>query len=216
MKERDCPCQIHLFGSGTEFIASGADQTYDILFLDVSMEGLNGIELAKRIREHDSHVHIVFVTAFIDYSLEGYKVDAIRYILKDEELLEKSIYECLDTITQRMDQMEQKMVFDFLEGKKSIKLDDILYVESNLHKLSFHVQRQAEKIYTMYEKLDHIDLKFRNGHFCRIHKSYLVNLKYVQKIERYAVTLLNGETACVSQPRYKVVRERFICYQGEF
>ena len=197
MKKRDCPCQIDTFDSGTTFIDSGANVPYDILFLDVSMAKMDGIKLAKRIREYDNNVYIVFVTAFIDYSLEGYKVDAIRYILKDSESLEKSMYECLNTITDRMSS------------------NDILYVESNLHKLTFHLRRQSEKNYTMYERLDQIEIKFQNYHFCRSHKSYLVNLKYVQSIERYEITLVNGEKVCVSQPRYKEVREKFICYQGE-
>ena len=192
-----------------------ANVPYDILFLDVSMAKMDGIKLAKRIREYDNNVYIVFVTAFIDYSLEGYKVDAIRYILKDSESLEKSMYECLNTITDRMSSIEQKIELEFLEGKKYIRPNDILYVESNLHKLTFHLRGQSEKNYTMYERLDQIEIKFQNYHFCRSHKSYLVNLKYVQSIERYEITLVNGEKVCVSQPRYKEVREKFICYQGE-
>ena len=136
MKKRDCPCQIDTFDSGTTFIDSGANVPYDILFLDVSMAKMDGIKLAKRIREYDNNVYIVFVTAFIDYSLEGYKVDAIRYILKDSESLEKSMYECLNTITDRMSSIEQKIELEFLEGKKYIRPNDILYVESNLHKLT--------------------------------------------------------------------------------
>lgn len=215
MEERDCPCQIDSFDSGIDFIDSGSDARYDILFLDVSMAGMDGIELAKRIRQYDDNVYIVFVTAFVDYSLEGYKVNAIRYILKDSESLKKSMYECLDAITERMSNIERKITFEFLEGRKTIRLDDILYVESNLHKLTFHVRGQSAKNYTMYEKLDHMDIKFQNAHFCRTHKSYLVNLKYVQSIERYAVTLVNDEKVCISQPKYKEVREKFICYQGE-
>ncbi len=215
MKEKDCPCQIDTYDSGIAFIDSGTDVSYDILFLDISMAKMDGIKLAKRIREYDDHVYIVFVTAFIDYSLEGYKVDAIRYVLKDSETLEKSMYECLDTIIGRMGSVEKKIELEFLEGKKYIRPDDILYVESNLHKLTFHVRGQGEEIYTMYEKLDQIERKFQNFHFCRIHKSYLVNLKYAQDMKRYEITLVNGEKICVSQPKYKEAREKFICYQGE-
>ena len=74
--------------------------------------------MAKRIREYDNNVYIVFVTAFIDYSLEGYKVDAIRYILKDSESLEKSMYECLNTITDRMSSIEQKNRIRIFRGEE--------------------------------------------------------------------------------------------------
>lgn len=216
MKKRDCPCQIDTFDSGTTFIDSGANVPYDILFLDVSMAKMDGIKLAKRIREYDNNVYIVFVTAFIDYSLEGYKVDAIRYILKDSESLEKSMYECLNTITDRMSSIEQKIELEFLEGKK-MTYDPMISCmwKCNLHKLTFHLRGQSEKKLYVYERLDQIETNFKNYHFCRSHKSYLVNLKYVQSIERYEITLVNGEKVCVSQPRYKEVREKFICYQGE-
>lgn len=215
MKKKAYPCRIDTYDSGMAFIDSGKDIAYDILFLDVSMEKIDGMELAKRIRQYDDRVYIVFVTAFIDYSLEGYKVDAIRYILKDSETLERSMYECLNTIMERMGRVGQKMELEFLEGKRYIRPDDVLYVESNLHKLTFHVRGQSENKYTMYGKLDEIEIKFQKYHFCRVHKSYLVNLKYVQNMERYEATLVNGEKVCVSQPRYKDAREKFICYQGE-
>ena len=214
-EENDKEIDVEIFQGGENAALQIAQNEYDILFLDVSMAKMDGIKLAKRIREYDNNVYIVFVTAFIDYSLEGYKVDAIRYILKDSESLEKSMYECLNTITDRMSSIEQKIELEFLEGKKYIRPNDILYVESNLHKLTFHLRGQSEKNYTMYERLDQIEIKFQNYHFCRSHKSYLVNLKYVQSIERYEITLVNGEKVCVSQPRYKEVREKFICYQGE-
>ena len=214
-EENDKEIDVEIFQGGENAAFQIAQNEYDILFLDVSMAKMDGIKLAKRIREYDNNVYIVFVTAFIDYSLEGYKVDAIRYILKDSESLEKSMYECLNTITDRMSSIEQKIELEFLEGKKYIRPNDILYVESNLHKLTFHLRGQSEKNYTMYERLDQIEIKFQNYHFCRSHKSYLVNLKYVQSIERYEITLVNGEKVCVSQPRYKEVREKFICYQGE-
>ena len=66
------------------------------------------------------------------------------------------MYECLNTITDRMSSIEQKIELEFLEGKKYIRPNDILYVESNLHKLTFHLRGQSEKNYTMYERLDQI------------------------------------------------------------
>lgn len=215
MNERNYPCEIDSFGSGAQLLDHKSDFCYDILFLDVNMRGMDGIEAAKRIRQNNVSVYIVFVTAFIDYSLEGYKVNAVRYILKDSRGLEEAIYECMDTIIDSMDDVKQKRWFEFVEGKKRIQLDHIIYIESNLHKLTFHVIEQDEKIYSMYEKLDRIDELLRNSHFCRIHKSFLVNFRYVQSIERYAVTLLNGGKIPISQPRYKDVREKYIWYKGE-
>lgn len=207
---------IDTFVSGVEFMAIGDRVSkYDIMFLDINMEELDGLETAKKIREYSKEVYIVFVTAFITYSLEGYKVDAVRYILKDNDSIEKAITECLDTIMEKMHYGENKYNFDFQEGRKTLLLDEIVYIESNLHKLQFHLVGQKPDLYTMYGRLDHIDEMLNDFNFCRVHKSYLVNLRFMEKVERYQTKLLTGDTVSISQPKYNAVREKFICYKGE-
>ena len=73
--------------------------------------------------------------SFMDYSLEGYKVDAMRYLLKEMTSLYKEIAECLDTIVLKKNYVEYRQTFDFREGRKTLFIDDIIYIESNLHKL---------------------------------------------------------------------------------
>ena len=215
MKNAGYKFKIDTFTSGTDFIAIDDKITkYDIIFLDINMRELNGVETAKKIRKYTKDVYIVFVTAFITYSLEGYKVDAVRYILKDNQSLEKAITECLDTIISKMHYIENKYTFEFREGRKTLIIDDIVFIESNLHKLYFHLLKKTEQ-YTMYSRLDYIDELLKNFNFCRVHKSYLVNLKYVKKIKRYMAILSDGTEVSISQPKYNDVREKFICFIGE-
>ena len=159
----------------------------------MNMEEIDGIETAKEIRKISKDVFIVFVTAFITYALEGYKVDAVRYLIKDHESLEKAMTECMDTILDKMDYEENEMTFDFQEGKITISLENILYIESNLHRLVFYMVGEDAVHYTIYMKLDDIAELLPNKDFCRIHKSYLVNLKYVESVERYRAVLSNGK-----------------------
>lgn len=222
MKKYGYQCQIDTFSSGIDFLKShnNADiKGYDIIFLDINMDKLDGIETAKKIREAGNKSYIVFVTAFITYALEGYKVDATRYLLKESCSLEQSIDECLDTIIQKMNYAENKESFTFLEGEKTIFLDEIVYIESNLHKLTFYLTSQSSHKYSMYEKLDTIDNQLYSYGFCRIHKSFLVNLKYVKGIERYSVQLTDGicerSSLSVSQARYDTAKEQYTFYQGE-
>lgn len=208
--------RIDTFASGVEFMMVGDRiSRYDIIFLDINMEKMDGLETARKIREYTKAAYIVFVTAFITYSLEGYKVDAVRYILKDNDSLKKAIKECLDAIVDKMQYVENKCVFDFQEGRKTLFLDEILYIESNLHKLQFHLTGHKSAQYTMYGRLDNIDEMLHNFNFCRVHKSYLVNLKYMEKVERYLARLSTGDTVSISQPKYNDVREQFIYYKGE-
>lgn len=211
---------VDTFISGTDFLCINKKiEEYDIVFLDINMSDMDGIETAKKIRQYSDRISIVFVTAFFSYALEGYKVNAIRYLLKDGDSLEDSLAECLDTIFIQTDLHKIRQSFEFLEGFQTVELDDIIYIESSLHKLIFHFNKGAKKEMSMYEKLDNIDNRICKYGFCRIHKSYLVNLKYVESIERYVVTLTRGisevKTLSVSQSKYSNAKEEYVLYQGE-
>lgn len=120
---------VQTFSSGSEFLSVQENNVkYDVVFLDISMEQINGIQTAKQIRTFHSDTFIVFVTAFIDYALEGYKVNAIRYILKDQ--LETAVSECMNAILQKM--QKKQVVFAFSDGERALYTDNILYIESSL------------------------------------------------------------------------------------
>lgn len=216
MEKNKMRYEIDLFSSGQELLSmNNMASKYNMIFLDVNMEKMDGIETARRIRKFSKDVYLVFVTAFVTYALEGYKVDAIRYIIKDDDCLEKTIEECMETILYKINYVEEKKQFAFQEGVKEIILDDILYVESNLHKLTFWLQGKNFFKYSMYEKLDVIAELLKPYNFCRIHKSYLVNLKYVEMMERYQLRLYNGVQLNIAKPRYPEVRNEFIAYRGD-
>lgn len=151
----------------------------------------------------------------VTFCLEGYKVDAVRCLLKNDDYLEKAVNECLEAVLQKMDYEEHKMAFKFQTGKKEICLEDVVYIESNLHKLIFHMVGEAMIQHTMYEKLDHMDERLKGVGFCRIHKSYLVNLKYVEDVERYKVALSDGESLRISKARYLDAKNEFACYRSK-
>ncbi|MBQ1598780.1 MAG: response regulator [Lachnospiraceae bacterium] len=94
--------EVELYDSGREITKLGsAIRKFDIFFLDIDMKDVNGIETAKAIRKFSENAYIVFVTAYIDYSIEGYKVNAIRYVLKDSDNLEDSLTECMEAILKK-------------------------------------------------------------------------------------------------------------------
>lgn len=216
MTKKAYNCKIDMFHSGKEILKlKESVSQYDMIFLDINMEEIDGIETAKEIRKVAKDVYIVFITAFITYALEGYKVDAVRYLLKDDDCLEKAINECMETILRKMDYEEHKMIFKFQEGKKEICLEDVIYIESNLHKLIFHMVGKDAVKYTMYAKLDEMNELLQGTGFCRIHKSYLVNFKYVESVERYKAELLDGRSLGISKARYLDTRNEFVCYRSD-
>ncbi|MDE5932471.1 MAG: response regulator [Lachnospiraceae bacterium] len=97
-KKRNLQYEVEAFVSGEDFLRQCENRVrYDIVFMDISMEKLDGMQTARQIRAFHSDTSIVFVTAFIDYALEGYKVNAVRYILKDT--LDGAVAECMDAIS---------------------------------------------------------------------------------------------------------------------
>ena len=218
MMDKGYVFHIDTFSSGKEFISLGIEMIqYTIVFLDINMNEIDGITAAKSIREVSRDVFIVFVTAYIDYTLEGYKVDAVRYLLKGNVNFQNMVYECIDAITEKMNYIVVKKQFKFNEVEKeiSISMDRLLYIESKLHKLEFHVMENSMKIYTMYGTLNEIEKELMENDFIRIHQSFLVNLKYIKDVLRYKTVLSNGIELIIPKARYKQVKNTFIAYQGE-
>lgn len=209
-------CRIDLYASGKSLLSqTNTDLQYDAIFLDINMKEMDGLETAERIRKLSKTVYIVFVTAYITYALEGYKVGAVRYLLKEDSSLENSLKECLDTITDRMNARAEICEIEFQSGKKRIPADAILYVESRLHKVTFFVMENEVKEYSRYDKLDAVDKELRPYGFYRVHQSFLVNMKYASRVERYKVTLENGTEVSISKKYYKDVEKEYIKRQGE-
>lgn len=204
---------ITCFNSGKELLKKGTDITkYDIVFLDVQMDEIDGIETARHIREVSEDMFIVFITAFISHSLEGYKVGAIRYLLKDDKSLKDSLDECLSVIISKMRYIKRS--FEFISGVKEILVDKILYIESSLHKVKFFVLEDEKKEYQMYGKLERMAEDMKPYGFTRIHQSFLVNMKYVISVERYVARLIDGTEVSISKKYYYEAKTAYTKTRG--
>ncbi len=216
LEERHIDFEIELFSSGREFVELGVEMLqYQIIFLDINMKQMDGIETAKNVRAYTEESFVVFVTAYIDYSLEGYQVGASRYILKNNLNFREQIYECMDAITKKMKCFLTRKIFRFQEGEKKIRIENILYIESKLHKLEFNILEHGLATYTMYGTLNELENELEEYPFLRIHQSFLVNLKYIKCVTGYKVVLSNGQELTVPRARYKTVKDTFIAYKGE-
>ena len=216
LEERHIDFEIELFSSGREFVELGVEMLqYQIIFLDINMKQMDGIETAKNVRAYTEESFVVFVTAYIDYSLEGYQVGASRYILKNNLNFREQIYECMDANTKKMKCFLTRKIFRFQEGEKKIRIENILYIESKLHKLEFNILEHGLATYTMYGTLNELENELEEYPFLRIHQSFLVNLKYIKCVTGYKVVLSNGQELTVPRARYKTVKDTFIAYKGE-
>lgn len=216
MMEKDLVFEIDTYHSGEELVELGIDVVrYTAIFLDINMEKIDGIMTAEMIRKVSREVFIVFVTAYMDYSLEGYRFDVVRYLLKGSANFQGKVSECMDAILDKMHYSVAKRKFDFKEGTKEISLERLLYIESNLHTLEFHVIEDDMEVYTMNETLNVFEARLAENDFIRVHQSYLVNAKHIRNVVRYNVVLTNGVELPIPKARYTKVKKKFITYQGE-
>lgn len=216
MKNHEYSCQIDLYPSGKDMLNEISNSlSYDIIFLDINMEELDGIETAGRIRMLSTSVYIVFVTAYISYALEGYKVGAVRYLLKEEESLENALKECLNAVVFQLDYREQIYRLKLPNGNRDIPAKSILYIESRLHKVIYFVMDNEIKEYSRYDKLDTVEAELKPYGFCRTHQSFLVNMSHVMGVDRYKATLREEIEVPISKKYYKNVETRFIREQGK-
>ncbi len=156
----------------------------DLLFLDVEMEGMNGLEAAKQIRQFDEELMIVFVTGYSDYVFDGYLVNAMDYIMKPAET------ERLRALMNRVRRMlhekrERNYTFKNTDGTFRFPLSDISYFYSEKRKV-FCVSRGKE--YAFYGKLDDVEREL-SDRFVRIHKRFLVNPERVVQMGADFVTV---------------------------
>lgn len=99
------------------------------------------------------------------------------------------------------------IVFSFVQGKRELLLEQLFYVESDLHKLKFYVQEEELQVYTLYDTLNRMEQKLEGNGFLRIHQSYLVNSRYIRGVKRYETELTDGTVLNVAQNRYKQVEK---------
>ena len=208
-ENKDMTVYIDLFSDGSEFCADKNNfHKYDIIFLDIEMDKMNGMDTAYIIRKFNADVQIVFITIRVEYCLESYKVDAMRFIIKED--LENSLQECLESVLHRMQEKIVKMKFPFVGGERNIILSNIIYIENSSHQL--HFVGKKEQLY-LNRKLDVIEEQLRPYYFARTHQSYLVNLQYVEKIASYKVQLVDGTTLPAVKGRYDKLKSMYLLYK---
>lgn len=216
MNKKGVLYEIDEFASGKEFVDLGIEIIkYKVVFLDINMDELDGMRTAQKIRETSDDIFVVFVTAFVNYTLEGYRVDAVRYILKNNVNFPELIFECMDAISRKMNYVVKKKTFNFNEGTKNVSLERLLYIESRLHKLEFYIMEDRLNKYSLYSTLNDMEKELENNDFLRIHQSYLVNMKHIEKVSRYEVSLSNGVKLEIPKARYRFVEKAYVSYKGE-
>lgn len=190
-----CGIDYHIseFTSGEELIAGLEKADCQILFLDIEMKGIDGVETARRLRETKRQMEIIFVTSYADFVFQGYEVRALNYILKPYE--PEKIAAVLHTAPEALDiEAEKYYVIDQRGGSIRVPLSSVKYFSSD--RRTVHAVT-TEQEYTFYEKLSDLETELPDT-FVRIHNRYLVHLKYLEAV-RQNTAVVDGEELPVSR-----------------
>ena len=146
----------------------------------------------------------------IKYSVEGYRVNALRYLLKNAKDLQKEIEESMDTVLSVYTQRQKKKTFRFRGETVTLLLDQIMYIESKAHQLFFYLCDDTCRCMGK-RTLDEMqrELTEDEGRFLRIHKSFLVNMNDISTLKRYQVQLFSGKQLPIPRERYAVVEMQY-------
>lgn len=197
---------LSFFKSGTALLQCDKIH-FDLIFLDILMPKLDGISTAKFLREQDSTAVLVFLTAVSIPSTETFKVAPFRYLIKplSKENLLVDLPEIFEEVTRRY----QVLLLKCGEKLCEVKISTILYLVIN-HK-SVDVVTD-DRCYTTKETMRELEQKLSPFGFVHSHKSYLINLNRVSVLQRFVVTMENGEELPISQPKTISFRKSFMEY----
>lgn len=208
---RDIRLTLTRFISAEEFLfkvtKAGA---FDVIFLDICMSGMNGMELARNIRKFDRDVSIVFLTGVTDYVFEGYEIGAVRYLIKpvDDLKLEETMKVCIESVQK---QAEDFVIFKYLGESLKLSYSDVVYFLVDGHYVKMVTK---DRTYEWKESLSKVFEKFDRKRFVLANRSTVVNLEYVSKITREECVLETGERLPVSRGAYAPLNEAFIRFYG--
>lgn len=197
---------IATFSSGEDLIASNF--SFDIIFLDIDMGGINGIDTAKLIRKKDKKVKIIYVTNYTDYTSSAFSVHAFGYILKPVN--EKQIYHQLDEALSYMnEEISEVLEFNTIEGVVRVDLKDIYYFEYKLRKV---IMKTNQDTYTIKQKISDIGKNMEEYNFVMPHKSFSVNLHNVKSVKGYDIYMMDGSVIPLSQKKSTQFRNSLNIY----
>lgn len=184
------------------------DKTADALLLDIEMPGVNGMELARRLRQEQEDLPIVFVTGYPDYMAEGYEVSALQYLLKP--IQQEKLFACLDRAL-RAAKTSPPLLVPCGEEVVRLRQEEILFLEAFAHTVQVVATGGT---WTTAGGIGRWETQLDADSFVRPHRSYLVGLRHVRRIGRDDLTLDDGRTIPLSRRRWEAVNRAFIRYHG--
>lgn len=208
-EEQQVSFQIAWFSSGDSFLINYRP-IYDLVLLDIGLPGLNGMGVAARLRETDQSVTLIFVTSMAQFAAQGYKVDAVDFIVKPVAYgnFRLKLKRILNRLQTRRD---SELVISQGENLYRVSASQIRYIEISNHSLIYHTSDGSIEAYGSLKKVEE---QLNNKMFARCNSCYMVNLEYVQSIQEDFVVLIDGTRLKMSRLKHKPFVQTLNNYLG--
>lgn len=199
--------QISCFGSGEELLT--AYDSFDVIFLDIDMKGMDGIETGRQIRGRDRETRIVYLTSYRDYVAGAFEVHAFQYLLKP--IASVRLQQVLEDVFHYVKKTDRQKILDFHtnEGTVCVDISDICYFEFVSRRIHMVT---VQKIYHMTGKIGSIYERLCSMGFSMPHKSFVVNLLHVKNVRNLDIFMDNGDQVPLSQKKQKEWKQELTNY----
>lgn len=199
---------VFCYQSAEDFLSKNEVINIDILFLDVKLPGMNGIEFAQKICEQKKDILIILITNTVQYAINGYSFGAFDFILKPID--SNDFTRVMDRALSFLSKRNQTLMINYKNVSKKIAISNILYIEVFGHYIYIHHLYGTDK---QYATLKSIENELPHDLFAKCNQSTVVNLSKIEKIIRNDVWI-NGEKIAISRRTKKEFMERFILFEG--
>ena len=203
-RDRQTGVQVQRFISAENFLFHYADdKAWDILLLDIEMGTMDGVTMAKKLRQENDTVEIVFITGYSDYISEGYEVAALHYLMKPVK--DEKLFSVLDRAVERLSKNEKVLNLDISGEMVRLPLRQILYVDVHLNYVTIH----AKEDYTVKKPLGEIAAAL-DERFYRVGRSAIVNLSCISRITKTDIYLSDGSAVPLPRGAYEGINRAVI------
>lgn len=195
--------EIDNYSNGEEFLNN--TKYYDIVFMDIEMPSMDGFDTIKKARELNLQSIYIIMTTHSEMSRKGYLVNAFRYI--DKQKMKDEIPEAINSANIILDNNKKISVNAIGKGLLEINLSNILYIETEKHRVLVHTNNDVVRC---GDRMIELENKLLKENFYRCHNAYIVNLDAVNKIEKTYAILINGEKVEISRRKYQEFGNRYL------
>lgn len=193
--------------NGVKLLLDNEKEVYDLVFLDIEMPHINGIEVAEQIRQRNPYVSIIFITNREDLVFQSLRYRPFRFIRKSR--IREELPEAVEGIIQKLNSENRYYTITFNNSPIQLRIVDIIYIESMRHDIYFNCQEQT---YRVKSNLSKLEKEFETYGFIRVHSGFLVNYRYIYSIDKTKVVLNNKEMVPLSRHRIETVKQKLQLY----